>query len=72
NKHPLKAGPDILYAAGAMIEPLQWHPPYRADLPGFMVPATSMVAEWQLWFEDRQAIEVKSMSTFESPLLLMR
>jgi polysaccharide deacetylase 2 family uncharacterized protein YibQ len=71
-KHLAKTDTDTLYAAGAMVEPLQWHPPYRADLPGFMVPATSMVAEWQLWFEDRQAIEVKSMSTFESPLLLMR
>ncbi|RVU40289.1 divergent polysaccharide deacetylase family protein [Rheinheimera riviphila] len=58
-------------AAAAVAEPLQWHPPYKADLPGFVIPAVVMAAEWQLWFEDQRAVAT-TVPTAATPLLLLR
>jgi len=59
-------------AAAAIAEPLQWHPPYRADLPGFVIPTVVMAADWQLWFEDLRAETTATVPAAATPLLLMR
>jgi polysaccharide deacetylase 2 family uncharacterized protein YibQ len=64
--------PGTELAAAAVAEPLQWHPPYRADLPGFVIPAVVMAADWQLWFEDLRAVAPSNVPAATTPLLLMR
>ncbi len=59
-------------AAAAIAEPLQWHPPYKADLPGFVIPTVVMAADWQLWFEDQRADASATLPTATTPLLLLR
>jgi hypothetical protein len=58
--------------AAAVAEPLQWHPPYRADLPGFVIPAVVMAADWQLWLEDLRPVAATTAPTAGTPLLLLR
>lgn len=58
--------------AAAITEPLQWHPPYRSDLPGFVVPTLVMAADWQLWFEDLRAVATPAEPPAATPLLLLR
>lgn len=55
-----------------VVEPLQWHPPYRADLTGFVIPSATMAADWQLWFEDQLVSETTPVVPMGMPLLLMR
>lgn len=57
--------------AAAVAEPLQWHPPYRADLPGFVIPAVVMAADWQLWLEDLRPVAATTPKA-GTPLLLLR
>lgn len=55
----------------AVAEPLLWHPPYRSDLAGFVVPAAIVSTEWQLWFEEQLSTD-KPPAPAVYPLLLMR
>lgn len=59
-------------AAAAIAEPLQWHPPYRTDLQGFVIPTVLMAADWQLWFEDQRAATTTAKPATATPLLLLR
>jgi hypothetical protein len=52
-------------------EPLLWHPPYRSDLAGFVVPPTVVIPDWQLWFEDQVEKAPVSAPMVTTPLLLM-
>ena len=56
----------------ASTEPLQWHPPYRADLAGFVIPTVIMAADWQLWFEDQLETVQPAQAPMGMRLLLMR
>jgi len=57
--------------AATVTEPLLWHPPYRADLAGFVIPPAIILPEWQLWFEDQLDTEPVSAAVATTPLLLM-
>lgn len=52
-------------------EPLLWHPPYRSDLAGFVVPPSMIIPDWQLWFEDQLEKDPVSPPMLTTPLLLM-
>jgi len=74
--HPKSAHPATTVIAEPehinVVEPLQWHPPYKADLPGFVIPTVTMAADWQLWFEDQRAVSTQTMPAAATPLLLLR
>ena len=64
--------PQADVATTAIAEPLLWHPPYRTDLPGFVIPTLNMAAEWQLWFEDQRVVATATEPAAATPLLLLR
>jgi len=53
-------------------EPLPWHPPYRADLPGLVMPVTDSKEDWQLWFEEQREVSLTTSAPMGMHLLLMR
>ncbi len=72
SKAVVNTDPDLVYATAAVVEPLLWRSPYRADLAGLVIPTTKMTAEWQLWFEDQRTAATKAALPIHRPLLLMR
>ena len=71
----VKQGPTTAISAelvaAAVAEPLLWHPPYRPDLTGFVMPSPTFTSEWQLWFEDQLVADTVPPAAVTTPLLLM-